>query len=95
MKELDPDLAAWSGTMKTNAILADIFDILNMINANLAAIGSGKAAKRPKPYPRPAQHNPENERHFGSKPLPVKDLHKWIEEKRANHAGSSTGDNTR
>ena len=90
MRELNPDVAVWNSTTKTNAILADIFDLLAVINANLTAIGSGKTAKRPKPYPRPHQEAPENEQHFGKGALPVDELHKWIEDKL--NAGSSTGD---
>ena len=93
MKELNPDLSTWSSTVKTNAILADIYDVLATINANLMAIGSGKAAKRPKPYPRPNQKN-DNEQHFGKGALPPDELHRWIEEKRKQNAASSTGDDT-
>lgn len=94
MMSMYPEYAAWAGTIKTNALLADIFDMLNIINANLTAIGSGKAAKRPKPYPRPnAKH--DNERHFGSGALPVDQLHKWIEERRAAYARNSSGHNNR
>lgn len=94
MRELNPDLTTWSSQTKTNVILADIFDMLAMINANLMAIGSGKPAKKPKPYPRPNKHNnPENERHFGSGALKPADLRKWFAEKRRDYAGSSTGDN--
>ena len=92
IKQLDPETAAWASTIKTNAILADIFDILATINANLMAVGSGKAARRPKPYPRPGKRSPDNEQHFGSGALPPDELRKWIEEKR--NANSSTGDHT-
>ena len=94
MAELNPDVAEWSGTLKTNAILADIADILMMINANLISIGSRKPAKRPKPYPRPKKREADDERHFGSGGLPPEQLHRWIEEKRAQHATGSTSDNS-
>lgn len=93
MHELDPELSAWGTTTKTNAILADIFDVLAMMNANLVALGSHKPAKKPKPYPRPHRKDDTESRHFGSKPLPVPELHKWIEQKRANYARSSKSDN--
>lgn len=51
-KEIDPDYADWSSTIKTNAILADIYDLLAVINAHLSAVVSGKKPKQPKPYPR-------------------------------------------
>jgi len=76
MRELRPDIAQWSTTAKTNAILADIYDVLSAINANLCAKGSGKRPKRPKPYPRPVEQN-KSERKFGT-PMPIDVLHKKI-----------------
>ena len=81
-QELHPEYAVWATQTKTNAILADIFDVLNQINANLVALGSHKAAKQPKPYPRPAQKDPENVRHFGRGALPPDELRAWFEKKR-------------
>lgn len=92
-REIHPEVAEWERTTKTNAILADIADILMQINANLISIGSGRPAKKPKPYPRIKTSDPENEQHFGSGALPPDELHRWIEEKRKRYAGSSTGDN--
>lgn len=89
MAELHPDHAAWATTTKTNAILADIFDMLAQLNANLVALGSGKPAKKPKPYKRPTKKQPENERHFGRGALPPNELRAWFEEKRKQNAGSS------
>jgi hypothetical protein len=81
-QELHPEYAAWASRTKTNVILADIFDQLAQINANLVAIGSGEAAKQPKPYPRPQQKKPENVRHFGRGALPANELREWFEQKR-------------
>lgn len=75
MRELRPDISIWGTTAKTNALLADIFDMLAAINANLCAKGSGKRAKRPKPYPRPGEN--KTERKIG-KPMPIDELHKRI-----------------
>lgn len=95
-RELDPELASWSEPMKTNKILADIFDMLAMINANLVAIGTRQPAKMPKPYPRPNQKTPEEEKHIGSGALPPAELRAWIDKKRAElNARSSTGDDNR
>lgn len=84
MRELYPESAPWATTAKTNAILADIFDVLSGINSNLVAIATGKPPREPKRYPRPGvkQQKNENERHFGSGALPAKDLRNWFEEKR-------------
>lgn len=92
MAEVNPDLSAWASRVKTNAILADIYDQLAVINANLLAIGSRRPAKTPKPYPRPGKKDPENTQHFGRGALPPDELRAWFEKKRAEYAGSSISD---
>ena len=81
--------------MKTNFLLADIFDMLATINSNLVASASGKPAQKPKKYPRPGRKKDkaDNETHFGSGALPPDELERWMEEKRESHARSSSGDN--
>lgn len=92
IRELNPELAKWSSVTKTNAILADIYDKLSMINANLIAIAEHKPARKPKPYPRPGEQPEDKDtRHFGKGALPVNELHEWIERKRAEYGRSSTG----
>ena len=76
MRELRPDIAEWATLPKTNALLADIYDELAAINANLCAKGTGKKPKRPKPYPRPGAKNTTT-RHIGT-PLPIEELKKRI-----------------
>lgn len=77
--ELDPDLASWAGTVKTNALLADIYDLLAMINANLCAMGTGKRAKKPKPYSRPGD---KDKKKIGKNALPAEELREWFNNKR-------------
>lgn len=84
MRELEPEYHLWDTRAKTNAILADIYDILAMINVNLVSVGSGKKAKRPKPYPRPGVEN-EAKKKFGSGALPVRELEEWINNKRRQY----------
>ncbi len=94
-REIDPEYGAWSTTAKTNAILADIYDLLSLINSNIIAVASGKPAKRPKVYPRPwaKDKQDKNEQHFGRDPLPPDELRKWFESKRGlNNASSSKRD---
>ena len=81
-RELDPDLAAWGGLPKTNAILADIYDMLAMINANLCAMGSGKRATRPKGYQRPGDKQKQS---LGKNALPPAELRAWFDKKREKH----------
>ena len=82
MRELFPEQTAWAGTQRTNMILVDIWDMLAQINANLVAVGSGKPAKKIKPYPAPWRKPPEEVLHFGKGALPPDELHAWIEDKR-------------
>ena len=91
-KDHDQEVAVWSTRMKTNFILADIYDMLAMINSNLIAYASRKPARPPKKYPRPGKKDEEHERRIGSGALPPDELRKWMEEKRESHARSSSGD---
>lgn len=84
-RELNPKWADWSTTLKTNLILANIYDALNQLNSNVVAAYSGKKSKPVKPYPRPFELQNENTKHFGSKPMPVNKLREWFEQKRAEH----------
>ena len=94
MKELNPDTHEWSTRLKTNRILADIHNILAQINANLVAVGSGKPAKKPDPYPTPWRDQNTDEQHFGKGALPPDELRKWFEKKRAeNNARNCSSDN--
>lgn len=74
VREMHPEESTWATTVKTNSILADIYDMLVAINANLTAIGSGKPAKRIRPYPRPG-HKDEDTQHIGTA-VPVEELNK-------------------
>lgn len=82
MREIYPEKAEWYGTLQTNKILADIFDILAQINANLVGFAERKPAKKPKPYPRPGKKPQEEERHYGRGGLPPAQLREWFEAKR-------------
>ena len=79
MADLHPEHAAWATTTKTNAILADIFDMLAQLNANVVALGSGRPAKKPKPYKRPGD---KDKQHIGKGALPISRMREWIESRR-------------
>lgn len=83
VREIEPELSGWSSVAKTNAILADIFDMLSAINSNLVAIGSGSRAKSPEKYPRPQKKNKEK---IFTSSLPMAEMRAWIEERRRRHA---------
>ena len=78
-KEIQPDVYEWSTRLKTNVILADIFDVLAMINANLVALGSHSRAKTPKPYPRPKQ---DDDSRYGGDAMPISELRDFFANKR-------------
>lgn len=61
-------------------ILADIYDLLAVMNANLVGLASRKPAKKPKRYKRPGIED-DTKKTIGKGALPVEELHKWIEKK--------------
>lgn len=80
------EYSLWATTLKTNGILADIFDMLAQINANLVAMAQHKPSKDPKPYPRPGMEDKrEDVKHFGKGALPKGEFRKWLEQKRIEH----------
>lgn len=80
LREINPERAAWLTTEKTNQILADIFDLLSWINANLITIGEHRRAKEPKRYPRPNEKQQKGEK-IGEGALPQNELKNWIKQK--------------
>ena len=85
-RDVNGDAAVWTEVIKTNGILADIYDQLAQINANLVAIGSREKAKPVTPYPRPgAEKTAGNMRHFGKGALAPDELESWFEEKRKQY----------
>ena len=87
IKNLDTDSAlarelgkstGWETTLTTNQILADIFDMLQVI-----AILISHKRKRITPYPRPGKD--KNNRKIGKDAMPLNDLKEWFERKREKH----------
>lgn len=81
------EIAFWDSSLKTNLILADIYDLLAVINSNLVAVGSRSRSKKTKPYPRPKQLEKNNTdvKHIGDGALPPDELRKWFEERRSKN----------
>ena len=77
-RDLDKS-TGWETTIKTNAILADIYDLLHVINAHLVKVGGGKT-KKINPYPRPGGDE-DKKRKIGKDAVPVTDLREWIRRK--------------
>lgn len=89
-KELDLKMSNWTTRAKTNAILASIYDLLAVVNANLCAKGTGKKPRKPKPYPRPWIEDKKQEpevTHFGKGPLPPDELRAWFKSKEVQTNG--------
>ena len=83
-RELNGEYHVWASTLKTNGILADIYDVLSQINANLVALGKRSASKPVQPYPRPGMEEKREEK-IGKGALPKEELKEWIERKRQLH----------
>lgn len=58
------EFGAWYTTMKTNAILADLFDVFVQANT--------KKGRKTTPYPRPRQH-----RQIGKGAIPISEFWDW------------------
>ena len=65
-RELDPndEEGMWYTTAKTNAILADLFDVCVAAHA--------KKGRKPKEYPRPKRH-----KKIGSDAIPISEFWDW------------------
>lgn len=69
--------AIWSTTLRTNALLADIYDMLAQINANLVGGMSHKKAQKIKPIERPWLKT-KKQTIGGKGALPKNELREWI-----------------
>ena len=78
-RDLDKS-TGWDQTIKTNAILADIYDLLQVIRAEIVALG-GKKPRKIKPYPRPGADE-DKKRKLGKGAMPLTELRKWIKERQ-------------
>ena len=71
--ELDPERAQWATVDGTNRILADIYDLLAVMNRTLAMMATKKRQKKPEPYPRPGQKKKEK-KHVGTASIPIAEV---------------------
>lgn len=73
---------SWSSHVRTNAMLADVYDNISALRYTLVASRSkrGKRPKRPKPYPRPWREDKGTKR-FGKDAIPVSQFGDWWAEK--------------
>ena len=69
----------WANTLRTNALLADIFDMLQVLHADIVAWASnGKKKLKINPYPRPGKDENTNKRKLGKGALPLAELREWF-----------------
>lgn len=84
--EIEPEIAVFSGTFKTNAILADIYDVLAQINANLVAGFSRASASKPRHYSRPGDGD---KRRIGKESMTVDELDSWFAQRKKQRGGGA------
>lgn len=72
----------WEEPIKTNMILADLYDLLQILNSNVCRLGRGKTNRKPKPYPRPGRAE-DKKRKIGKGAMPLDELRRWMEDKRS------------
>ena len=71
-------LSGWSMRIKTNALLADLFDAVNALRYAYVASVSKRKPDKPKPYPRPwHKSRDKGTKHYGRDGIPIKDFKKW------------------
>ena len=76
----NPELSAWCGRAKTNALLADVFDLLAALNYNYCLANTPKGRRKPqkpKPYPRPGAKQDDDAVRIGRGAIPIKDFDSW------------------
>ena len=72
----------WETTLQTNTILADVFDLLQVIHADMVTLLGGKRTK-PKPYPRPGRDE-DKKRKVGKGAMPLNELREWMNRRRTH-----------
>ena len=69
--------------MTTNRILADIYDLLQVIHSDICALGGAKP-KKIKPYPRPGSEKNKQRRLGQGSGMPLNELREWIRRRQQN-----------
>lgn len=86
-RKINPELSEWGSRIKTNYILADIYDQLAVTNALLKTEISRKKSRQPEPYKRPGQKKTRTQ-HMGSGPLEsIEAMREWIRQRQVRKDG--------
>ena len=80
LKEIDAERYQWATTAQTNFLLADIYDLLAVVNENLKIKGTKARGKMPKPHPRP--HDKDKTAKKIGTAVPAAELDEWFNKKR-------------
>ena len=70
------DVERWNDGCANAAILADLFDLVNQMRAEVAVKGTDHKPRRQRPYPRPGA-KPKGVQHVGKDPIPVSEFESW------------------
>lgn len=77
--ELSPEMSKWATVAKTNEILADIYDQLSVVIADLHLLITHKKGRKPQPYKRPGDKDTHR---IGKGALPLSKMREWIQSRR-------------
>lgn len=75
VREVEPEVARWVAPESLRPMLADLFDLVAVLNRNVVAASSKHRPRKPKPYPRPGRQDKGTV--VGRDPIPIKDFDKW------------------
>lgn len=75
MRAMNPEIAEWATPLKTNQIVADVFDATAWANYQRAG---GKGSK-PKPYPRPGD---KTKKKFGTRRMSRMEAQQFLARRR-------------
>lgn len=79
VREVEPERAPWLGTERIPSMLADLFDMVAVLDWHLVCANTPRGKqrpRRPKPYPRPWRAKDGGTR-VGRDPIPVSDFNEW------------------
>ena len=85
LREIDAERYQWATVAQTNYLLADIYDLLAVINENLKIKGTKARGKMPKPHPRP--HDKDKQTQKIGTAMPAADFEAWMNAKRGERNG--------
>lgn len=80
LREVAPDTAPWLGTERVQSMLADLIDMVAVLDWHLVGANTPKGKpkpRKPRPYPRPWKREDEGAVKVGREPIPVKDFDDW------------------